>query len=132
MQNIGLTISPWVSAQCLKTSKQDGYFWLMMYYSGLACVGIVFNVWLYIDDLRNRGGILDAVDTGENLNELMTTPTDENKRRKAKEHFDSPDDDDDMMAVEDDEKIKQDLLTYKQDKNVRDSLKRSVGKKSMQ
>ena len=132
MQNIGLTISPWVSAQCLKTSKQDGYFWLMMYYSGLACVGIVFNVWLYIDDLRNRGGILDAVDTGENLNELMTTPTDENKRRKMKEHFDSPDDDDDMMAVEDDEKIKQDLLTYKQDKNVRDSLKRSVGKKSMQ
>ena len=132
MQNIGLTISPWVSAQCLKTSKQDGYFWLMMYYSGLACVGIVFNVWLYIDDLRNRGGILDAVDTGENLNELMTTPTDENKRRKMKEHFDSPDDDDDMMVVDDDEKIKQDLLTYKQDKNVRDSLKRSVGKKSMQ
>ena len=104
----------------------------MMYYSGLACIGIVFNVWLYIDDLRNRGGILDAVDTGENLNELMTTPTDENKRRKMKEHFASPDDDDDVMAVEDDEKIKQDLLTYKQDKNVRDSLKRSVGKKSMQ
>ena len=87
MQNIGLTISPWVSAQCLKTDKQDGYFWLMMYYCALACCGIVFNVWLYFDDLRNRDGILDAVDTGENLENLMTTPIDENKRRKAVEHF---------------------------------------------
>jgi len=39
----------------------------MMYFSGLACCGIIFNVWLYTDDLRNRGGILDAVDKGENL-----------------------------------------------------------------
>lgn len=39
----------------------------MMYFSTLACCGIVFNVWLYYDDIKNRGGILDAVDTGENL-----------------------------------------------------------------
>lgn len=39
----------------------------MMYFSALACCGIFFNVWLYYDDLKNRGGILDAVDKGENL-----------------------------------------------------------------
>jgi MFS family permease len=81
VQNVGLFISPWVSSQCLKTSKQDGYFWLMMYYCVLAMIGIFFNVWLYFDDLRNRGGILDKVDDGENLQELMTTPVDESKRR---------------------------------------------------
>lgn len=84
VQNIGLTISPLVSSACLNTSKEDGYFALMMYFSGLACVGIVFNVWLYIDDLRNRGGILDKVDNGEDdLTALMTTPVQENKRREA-------------------------------------------------
>lgn len=81
VQNIGLTISPFLSAQCLKTSKQDGYFWLMMYYSLLGVIGIFFNCWLYFDDLRNRGGILDKVDTGENLGELITTPVPEEKRR---------------------------------------------------
>ena len=49
----------------METPKQDGYFWLMMYFSFLACIGIVMNVWLYIDDIKNRDGILDRVDKGE-------------------------------------------------------------------
>ncbi len=67
IQNIGLTISPIIAAKCLNSEKQQGYFAMMMYFSFLACCGIVFNVWLYFDDLKNRGGILDAVDNGENL-----------------------------------------------------------------
>ena len=67
IQNIGLTISPLIASVCLNTEKQQGYFWLMMYFSMLSCCGIVFNVWLYFDDIRNRGGILDAIDNGENL-----------------------------------------------------------------
>ena len=39
----------------------------MMYFSMLAIVGIFLNVWLYMDDLKNRGGVLDKVDEGENL-----------------------------------------------------------------
>ena len=39
----------------------------MMYFSILAIIGIIFNVWLYIDDKTNRNGILDAIDDGENL-----------------------------------------------------------------
>ena len=67
IQNIGLTVSPLIGAACLNTEKQQGYFWLMMYFSILACIGIVFNVWLYIDDKANRNGILNAIDDGENL-----------------------------------------------------------------
>lgn len=67
VQNIGLTISPLISSVCLNTTKQQGYFWLMMYFSMLAIVGIFLNVWLYMDDIKNRGGVLDKVDEGENL-----------------------------------------------------------------
>lgn len=82
IQNIGLTISPYVGGVLLdKTSKEDGYFWLMIYFCFLAVIGIILNVWLYLDDLRNRDGILDRVDDGENLEELMTSPTGD-KRRK--------------------------------------------------
>lgn len=80
VQNIGLTISPLISSAALNTAKQQGYFWLMMYFSILACCGIGINVWLYVDDLKYRGGILDKVDTGENLEELMSTPVAANRR----------------------------------------------------
>ena len=96
IQNIGMTISPILSALCLKTSKQGGYFWLMMYYSALAIIGIVLNVTLYFDDLRNRGGILDAVDNGENLEDLMSTPVPQEKRRLIKEAMATPDDNAEM------------------------------------
>jgi len=33
----------------------------MMYFCALSCIGIVFNAWLYIDDIRNRGSVLDSV-----------------------------------------------------------------------
>ena len=102
---------------------------MMMYYSGIACCGIVFNVWLYFDDLKNRGGILDAVDTGENLEELMTSPLPSEKRKLAEQMHNRPDDDNIEINV--DEKIHQDLLTYKQDKETRDTLKRSLAKQSM-
>jgi len=41
----------------------------MLYFSALGCVGIIFNTWLYVDDLRNRGGVLNSVDRGEDETE---------------------------------------------------------------
>lgn len=96
VQNIGLTISPLISSACLETKKQDGYFWLMMYFSVLACCGIFFNVWLYFDDIRNRGGILDAVDNGENLEQLMSTPVPKNRRDEAARAMKTADDDEEL------------------------------------
>lgn len=80
VQNIGLTIGPLICAQLLKTDKEQGYFWLMMYFSLLAIIGIFVNVWLYIDDIKNRKGILNAVDEGDNLEKLATTPVADNRR----------------------------------------------------
>jgi len=101
-----------------------------MYFSTLACCGIVFNVWLYIDDLRNRDGILDKVDSGENLQELMTTPVDDEKRRRMKDHFNAEDEDEEaeMVGMEEDANMKDELQVYKNDKAVRDSLKRSLAR----
>lgn len=127
VQNIGLTISPLVGGYLQEnTPKQGGYFWLMMYFCFLSAIGIVFNVWLYIDDLKNRGGILDRVDEGENIADLMTSPV-ADKRRKFEE---VEGDDEAEMHVDEDEVVKQGLLEYKKNKEMRDSLRHSVAKNS--
>ena len=97
VQNIGLTISPLIGAALLNTPKEQGYFWLMMYFALLGCIGIVLNVWLYIDDIKNRKGILDAIDTGNNLEELMASPTGDNRRQ-----FDDDGDPEVQMNVDED------------------------------
>jgi len=103
----------------------------MMYFSVLACIGIGFNVWLYIDDIKNRNGILDKVDTGENLEELMSTPVAENRRQAQKDAMKGGLDDDGAVIEFDGEvTLSQDLLAYKENKEARDTLKRSMAKVS--
>jgi len=65
----------------LKTKKDGGYFWYLIYFIVLALIGICLNLWLYFDDLKNRGGILNKVDKGETLEELMASPTKDTKRK---------------------------------------------------
>ena len=96
----------------------------MMFFSALACLGIIFNVWLYIDDLKNRNGILDSVNPDEMLQKLMTSPEQNNRRGR-----DDQEDGDYDMAVDDD--IKKSLDVYRTDKGTRDALKRSMAKQSM-
>lgn len=62
VQNIGLALSPLVAATCIGVGPSVGWFWLMMYFCALASLGICFNSWLYFDDLKNRGGVLNAAD----------------------------------------------------------------------
>ena len=42
--------------------REQGYFKLMVYFSMLATCGIIFNVLLYLDDIKNRNGVLNAID----------------------------------------------------------------------
>lgn len=51
IQNIGLTITPLIAASCIKIGPSIGWFWLMMYFCLLSCIGIGLNTWLYYDDL---------------------------------------------------------------------------------
>ena len=84
VQNIGLTISPLLAALCLNTEKDGGYFWLMIYFCALSLIGLCINIWLYVDDIKYRGGILDKVDNGNSaeaedeklkVGDFMTSPT---------------------------------------------------------
>ena len=65
IQNIGLSISPLIASACLNTEKEDGYFWYLVYFCALCVVGFLINLLLYVDDITNRGGVLDKVDKGE-------------------------------------------------------------------
>ena len=77
IQNIGLTISPLIGSALLNTKKEDGYFWYLMYFCFLSIIGFCINVWLYFDDLKNRGGVLDKIDNGDGdkMGDLVTSPT---------------------------------------------------------
>ena len=123
MQNIGLTISPLIAGSMLKTKKDGGYFWYFVYFEVLAVIGICLNLWLYMDDLKYRGGILNKVDKGEELADLMATPRQDakSKARQMREE----------LAAKGDEGQKAALLEYKLDDEARASLRRSVARNSM-
>lgn len=63
---------------------------MMVYYCILAGIGFLLNIWLYVDDIKNRGGILNKVDKGGKdeddvgLNNLQASPT-VDQRRKAEQ-----------------------------------------------
>ena len=103
----------------------------MMFFALLAIIGICFNVWLYIDDLKNRKGILDAVDKGDNLEDLMSTPVAADRRKAAEKAMALEDGDAEVQMNVDDDDLKNQLQVYKQDKDARDSLRRSVGREAM-
>jgi len=44
-------------------------------------------VWLYIDDKKNRNSILDRVDKGDNLEDLITSPVQADRKEINREHF---------------------------------------------
>lgn len=82
IQNIGMTLSPLAAGSLLEhTTKDDGYFWYICYFELLGTIGIILNIILYVDDIKNRGGVLNRVDKGEQINELMASPTKDTKRR---------------------------------------------------
>lgn len=64
-----------------KTDKYYGYIHEMMLLSAFATIGFGFNIWLYIDDLKNRNGQLDKVPKGTDeggdggITDMMTSPT---------------------------------------------------------
>ena len=102
----------------------------MMYFSSLACIGIFLNCWLYIDDIKNRDGILNKVDKGDELEELMTTPVAENRRKDQEKALMAPDDDAEV-TMKTDQEVENQLQVYRKDKEARDSLRRSIAKQSM-
>ena len=63
-----------------------------MYFCVLCVIGFGINVWLYFDDIKNRGGVLHKVDTGEEKDDdalkpgdFMTSPTTSQKKKAMDE-----------------------------------------------
>lgn len=122
-----------------------------MYFCLLAVIGIVLNVWLYLDDIKNRNSILNRLDKGETIEDLTTSPVgterrkfddgdvhgddmqmnmagDENLKQAAQRQKDQKDMD---AAAKTDAELKANLLDYKENKELRDSLRRSYAKQAM-
>ena len=60
MQQIGLVIVPIVTG--VLQDKHPGNFVAVDCWLGsLALIGVLFNVWLYVDDIKNRDAVLDKV-----------------------------------------------------------------------
>ena len=77
VQNIGLTLVPFLIGTVLTSTDDDdsgddkpkptqkeestGYINAMIILAALAGVGVLAGIWLYIDDIKNRGGQLNNV-----------------------------------------------------------------------
>lgn len=65
LQNAGLTLSPFIIGFELGASKNAGkenyYFSALMTLAGFATIGLIVNVWLYFDDIKNRNSVLNEV-----------------------------------------------------------------------
>ena len=46
----------------MKTSKDDGYYWTLWYFAALSLICTLINIWVYVDDKKLRGGVLDKID----------------------------------------------------------------------
>jgi hypothetical protein len=46
----------------------------------ICVVGILLNTWLYFEDIRNNGGQLNKVHKGDAIEDLMKSPTREERK----------------------------------------------------
>ena len=74
------TISGSINAATIDTDS--GYYYESMFWAVLVFFGLISSVVLYIVDKRD-GGILDRVDKGTGIAELLTSPKPEERRTIA-------------------------------------------------
>jgi len=52
-----------------------GYYWVLVFFVGVNVIGLLCNTYLYYIDLKYYDGILNRVDKGEQIQDLLTSPT---------------------------------------------------------
>ncbi len=111
IQNAGMAIAPTVGASIKDAtlSNMFGYYWLSFFWVVLAAIGCLLNCWLYFEDINHNGGILNKVHKGDQIQDLMTSPKPEERRK-----------------IEQDPEISDAAKGYLLDKNNRSALKRSM------
>ena len=76
-ENIGLFLTPILIGELLSNSKSDDfqdYTAALGTLAVIAIAGLFMGVWIYEDDIRNRGGVLESPDHIKFLVELVDTP----------------------------------------------------------
>jgi hypothetical protein len=77
-------------------------------------VGTFLNIWLYFEDIKNNGGMLNKVHKGDAIADLMQSPT--GKERKT---------------IEANPEISEQTKQYMLHPGARDALKKSMARRSM-
>lgn len=60
IQNIGLVIAPLITG-ILQNKTPDRFVTTYCFLGSLALLGMGLNIWLYVDDIKNRDGVLNKV-----------------------------------------------------------------------
>jgi hypothetical protein len=113
-----LTLSPFITGFELDAAegKPNEYFSTMMTLAAFASIGFFVNLWLYIDDIKNRGSVLNEVKKkGDDMTNMMTSPPP--KRKRLGENGEDIADG-----------IPADI--YAENKSTRDALKRSIARRA--
>jgi len=72
IQNIGLTIAPSITG-VLEGKTPGKYVNTYCFLGSLAFIGMFLNIWLYFDDIKNRGGVLHKVPA--KIEDMIASPT---------------------------------------------------------
>ena len=91
-----------------------GYYWVDFFFVAVNVYGVFMHIALYFIDLKRFDGILNKVDAGDTLDDLITSPLPgKSKADMIRESFAKS-------------REAQKLIDYKIDRNARDSLRRSM------
>lgn len=117
VQNIGLVVAPTLVGLIKENTKDNmyGYFWVLIFFIGVNVVGFVCNFYLYYIDIKYYDGILNKVDSGEDLAALAASPTQERKSLIRESQI--------KKSV-----ARQSLIGYQLSESARTDLKKSLAK----
>jgi len=59
-----------------------GYYYVMVFFIGVNIIGLICNVYLYYIDIKYNDGILNRVDKGETIVDLITSPAPDKSRKE--------------------------------------------------
>ena len=93
-----------------------GYYWVDFMFVAINVFGIGLHITLYIVDIKYHDAILDRVDAGESLAELISSPA---PGKTAGEYIRES-----MGATRESQKLA--LVNYKMNSAARESLRRSL------
>lgn len=71
IQAIGLVIAPLVVG-ALEHKTPNRYVNTFCFLGSLSLIGMLLNIWLYVDDIKNRGSVLNNVPS--TIEDMMTSP----------------------------------------------------------